>query len=79
MISTTVISAKAFVSWGERAYEKLDARSCRLRLQREFMGPAWTLGFYHEVLQTACSTTAVFLMVEDSVEPGMDFTIRYTW
>jgi len=79
VISTTTISAKAFLTWGERVYEKIDARSARLRVHREFMGPSWVQGFYQEVLRSRSGTSSLSLTVEDFVEPGMEFAIRCTW
>jgi uncharacterized protein (TIGR02265 family) len=79
VLSTTVISAKVFATWGERSYEKLGERSARMRFHREFMGPAWVQGFYQEVFHSRTGLTSLALEVEDYEEPGMEFSIRYTW
>ncbi len=79
VVSVSIISAKAVSTWGEKTYEKLGPNTARLRLSREFMGPAWVQGFYKEVILLVAGVSSVSLTVEDYVEPGMDFAIRYTW
>jgi uncharacterized protein (TIGR02265 family) len=78
VMSTSTISARAFATWGERVYEKLGPKSGRMRLKREFMGPAWVRGFYVEVLQSH-SQLAPTITLEDCEEPGMDFALRFDW
>jgi uncharacterized protein (TIGR02265 family) len=79
VISTTVISAKAFATWGERSYEKLSPNSARMRFHREFLGPSWVQGFYQELLQAITGSTSLALAVENYEEPGMEFALRFTW
>ncbi|HVG57341.1 MAG TPA: DUF2378 family protein [Hyalangium sp.] len=79
VVSISIISAKAVATWGEKTYEKLGPTSARLHLKREFMGPAWVLGFYREILLLAAGVSTVSLAIEDYQEPGMEFSIRYTW
>jgi uncharacterized protein (TIGR02265 family) len=79
VVSTSIISAKAVSTWGEKAYEKLGPNSARMRFRREFMGPSWVQGFYKEVFLLVAGVSSVSLAVEDYQEPGMDFAIRYTW
>lgn len=79
VVSISIISAKAAATWGEKIYEKLGPTSARMRLTHEFMGPAWVLGFYKEALELIAGVSTVSLAVEDYKEPGLEFSIRYTW
>jgi uncharacterized protein (TIGR02265 family) len=79
VVSISIISAKAASTWGEKIYEKLGPNSARMRLSREFMGPAWSLGFYKEAFQLIAGVSTASFAVEDYKEPGLEFSIRYTW
>ncbi|MBN1210153.1 MAG: DUF2378 family protein [Myxococcaceae bacterium] len=78
MVSTSVFSAKAVCTWGNRQYEKVSPTQARLRLRDEFMGPEWVQGFYRELFRLSPGVSPSST-VEDYEEPGMYFAVRFSW
>jgi uncharacterized protein (TIGR02265 family) len=79
VVSISIISARAVSTWGEKTYEKLGPNSARMRLSGEFMGPAWAVGFYKEAFPLIAGASNVAVELEEYKEPGLEFSIRYTW
>jgi uncharacterized protein (TIGR02265 family) len=78
VLSSSMVSARASTTHGERGYEKLGPTSARLFFRRELMGPLWVHGFYTPNLRKL-SGRHLEVNVERVRESGLDFDLRYTW
>ena len=71
-------SIRAAMTHGQRRYEELGPNGARIVFQGELMGPSWTRGIFQSGLQVL-SQKPVSLSIENLREPGLDFTLRFSW
>jgi uncharacterized protein (TIGR02265 family) len=78
LMTSSPAAYKAVTTFGERTYERVDARSGRLHCQGELLGPAWMQGVVEQALLKAAKVTARVRM-EVKNPSGTDFTVHLEW
>jgi uncharacterized protein (TIGR02265 family) len=75
---STMGSAKASCTYGQRGYERLGPTRARLVFQQEMLGSSWIQGFYHHGLQLITGLP-LEVTLADEQGPGTDFCLIFSW
>jgi uncharacterized protein (TIGR02265 family) len=74
----SLVSMRTAHTHGQRTYEQLGPTAARLVFRGELMGPAWVSGIFLAGLQVLFQHP-FSASIENLVEPGLDFALRFTW
>ncbi|OJT23729.1 hypothetical protein BO221_17260 [Archangium sp. Cb G35] len=78
ILKWSLASIRSAMTHGQRRYEQLGPGGARIFFQGELMGPAWTRGIFVCGAQRL-GRQPISVSVENLLEPGLDFVLRFTW
>jgi uncharacterized protein (TIGR02265 family) len=78
ILKRSLASVRVAMTHGQRRYENLGPSSARIVFQGELMGPSWMRGIFLCGVQVL-SQQPFSISIENLREPGLDFTLRFTW
>ncbi|WNG55220.1 DUF2378 family protein [Archangium gephyra] len=78
ILKWSLASLRSAMTHGQRRYEQLGPGAARIVFQGELMGPAWTRGVFVCGAQRL-GRQPLSVSVENLLEPGLDFALRFTW